>query len=158
LLAAPGAGAVAGSVLVTLRGDSPHRERLVLWTTLLYGILIMPFGISQSLPLSLTLGFALGALDAFGATVRQTVVQVLTPDLLRGRVTSLHQMFSMGAPSLGYVQIGITASLIGAGPALAAAGALVIATAGAVAYWWRSGAGTSLVMAPAGRDIPDRLD
>lgn len=141
LLAAPGAGAVTGAAIVTLMGDRGQRERWVLWGTVLYGLLIVPFGQSQWLAVSMALGFALGLLDAVGATIRQTMVQVLTPDPLRGRVTSIHQMFSMGAPSLGYVQIGITASVLGAGPALVLAGVLVMLCAGAVGLWWRRSSG-----------------
>jgi MFS family permease len=138
LLAAPGAGAVAGAAIVLFLGDRGQRERWVLWATIVYGLLLVPFGESQWLGVSMALGFALGLLDAVGATTRQTMVQVLTPDPLRGRVTSIHQMFSMGAPSLGYVQIGITASVLGTGPALIVAGILVVVCAAAIGFWWRA--------------------
>ncbi|MEK7217187.1 MAG: MFS transporter [Chloroflexota bacterium] len=138
LFAAPGVGAVIGSSAVVMMGESRRRGLLVLAGTLLYGLLVMPLGFSQSFLLSLLLAGGLGLFDAFGATVRQTSVQLATPDALRGRVTSVHQMFSMGAPSLGYVQIGVMASLVGEPAALALGGALCMVTAASVLLWWRS--------------------
>ena len=137
LFAAPGIGAVIGSGAVVLMGEGKRRGMLVLAGTLLYGLFVMPLGYSQSFLLSLLLAAGLGLFDAFGATVRQTSVQLATPDSLRGRVTSVHQMFSMGAPSLGYVQIGVVASLVGESAALALGGMLCLATAAVVMIWWR---------------------
>jgi len=137
LFAAPGLGAVVGSAAVVLMGERRRQGALVLAATLLYGLCVIPLGYSQWFLVSLALAGGLGLFDAFGATVRQTAVQLATPDVLRGRVTSVHQMFSMGAPSLGYVQIGIMAALIGEAAAMALGGALCLVTATGVLLWWR---------------------
>jgi hypothetical protein len=76
-------------------------------------------------------------------------VQVLTPDALRGRVSSAHQVFSFGGPSLGYLQIGIVASVIGAQAALLLGGALCCATVAAVGLWWRAAGVTNQTMETA---------
>lgn len=137
LFAAPGLGAVVGSGAVVLMGEHRRQGVLVLAATLLYGLCVIPLGYSQWFLLSLALAGGLGLFDAFGATVRQTAVQLATPDVLRGRVTSVHQMFSMGAPSLGYVQIGIMAAFIGEAAAMALGGTLCLVTAVVVLWWWR---------------------
>jgi MFS family permease len=137
LFAAPGLGAVVGSGAVVLLGERRRQGALVLAATLLYGLCVIPLGYSQWFLLSLALAGGLGLFDAFGAAVRQTAVQLATPDMLRGRVTSVHQMFSMGAPSLGYVQIGIMAALIGEAAAMALGGTLCLVTAVVVLWWWR---------------------
>ena len=137
LYAAPGVGAVAGAAFVMLLGNVNYKGRLVLITTAVYGLVCIPLGYSQWFLLSLALTAALGFLDCVGATVRQTTVQLLTPDALRGRVTSAHQAFSMGAPSLWYLQIGITASIFGAAASLALGGVSCLATVFVIAFWWR---------------------
>lgn len=128
---------MAGAALVVLLGNVRYKGALVLLTTAIYGLLCIPLGYSQLFILSLLITAGLGFTDSVGATVRQTTVQLLTPDELRGRVTSVHQAFSMGAPSLGYVQIGIMASLLGPAEALALGGVLCVLTVGLVALWWR---------------------
>lgn len=138
LLAAPGIGAVAGSLGITAVGDVPWKARLVMGASLAYGVVCLPLGYSPWFVASLVAVAFLGFCDALGATVRQTTVQVLTPDALRGRVSSAHQVFSMGGPALGYVQIGVVASVIGPQAALLAGGALCCATVAAVAAWWRA--------------------
>lgn len=138
LLAAPGVGSVLGSLFVTSLGQVSWRGRLVMGTSIVYGVCCLPLAYSPWFPASLVLGGVLGFCDAIGATVRQTTVQVLTPDELRGRVSSAHQVFTMGGPSLGYVQIGLVASLVGAQAALLAGGILCCIAVLAVGVWWRS--------------------
>jgi len=150
LLGAPGVGAMIGSLFITGLGDVPWKGKLVTATTCLFGLCAMPLGYSPWFPLSVLVTGVMGFCDAIGATVRQTTVQVLTPDALRGRVSSAHQVFSMGGPSLGYVQIGIVASVVGAQAALAIGGALCCATVVAVAWWWRA--------TNASFDLPDPED
>lgn len=144
LLGAPGIGALLGSLFITSLGDVPWKRRLVMGTSLVYGLCAMPLGYSPWFGVSLLLAGVLGVCDSVGATVRQTTVQVLTPDALRGRVSSAHQMFTMGGPSLGYLQIGVVASIIGAPAALLVGGALCCLTVAAVGAWWRAAGEVSL--------------
>jgi len=138
LLAAPGIGSVLGSLFITGLGQVAWRGRLVMIASVVYGLCCLPLAYSPWFPVSLLLGGVLGFCDAIGATVRQTTVQVLTPDPLRGRVSSAHQVFTMGGPSLGYVQIGLVASVIGAQAALLTGGVLSCIAVVAVAAWWRT--------------------
>lgn len=138
LLAAPGIGSVLGSLFITGLGQVAWRGRLVMGASIVYGLCCLPLAYSPWFPASLLLGGVLGFCDAIGATVRQTTVQVLTPDPLRGRVSSAHQVFTMGGPSLGYVQIGLVASVIGAQAALLVGGILSCIAVVAVGAWWRN--------------------
>lgn len=153
LYGAPGLGALIGAGSVMFLGNVSYKRRLVLASTALYGLMCIPLGYSQWFWLSFLIVAALGLLDSAGATVRHTTVQLLTPDALRGRVTSAHQAFSMGAPSLGYLQIGVTASVIGASGALALGSILCIATVVGMAFWWQQAAGSS--MGDAGQQSGD---
>jgi predicted MFS family arabinose efflux permease len=138
LLAAPGIGSVLGSLFITGLGQVAWRGRLVMGASIVYGLCCLPLAYSPWFPASLLLGGVLGFCDAIGATVRQTTVQVLTPDQLRGRVSSAHQVFTMGGPSLGYVQIGLVANVIGAQAALLVGGILSCIAVVAVGAWWRA--------------------
>lgn len=57
--------------------------------------------------------FSLGALDSVGETLRMTVIQLMTPDRLRGRAQSLVHVFVFGGPLIGQTQLGATAALLG---------------------------------------------
>jgi sugar phosphate permease len=137
LLSAPSAGSLAGATAVTLLANYRHRGQLIFYTTFAYGLLTIPLGYSQVFLLTLAIVVGLGFLDSMGATTRATNVQLYTPDHLRGRVTSMHLTVAGGGTSLGNAEIGIMASLIGIGHALALGGVLCMLTVLAVALWWR---------------------
>jgi predicted MFS family arabinose efflux permease len=131
LLAAPGVGSVLGSLFVTTLGQVAWRGRLVMGTSIIYGVCCLPLAYSPWFPVSLLLGGVLGFCDSIGATVRQTTVQVLTPDRLRG-------------------QIGLVASVIGAQAALLAGGILCCVAVLAVGVWWRSSSAAAMTMEAVG--------
>jgi hypothetical protein len=89
LLGAPAVGAIAGSLVVMTLGDPRSKARLIVTVTLLYTAGVVAFALSRSFMLSLAITFALGALDAVGETLRMTVIQLMTPDELRGRVQAV---------------------------------------------------------------------
>ena len=86
---------------------------LVLGATFVYGILLIIFGLSTSLIIGVVIITLLGATDAVGMTVRQAIVQLTSPDHLRGRAVSLHSVAAMTANNIGHFEIGITSELIG---------------------------------------------
>ena len=67
-----------------------------------------------------------GASDAVSMALRSTVRNLITPDNLRGRISATHSMFAMGGPQLGELRAGASASVIGAGPAVAVGGFLTV--------------------------------
>ena len=94
--------------------------------TMAYAIAAIGLGYAPTFALALVLAGALGLFDAITTTIRQAVVQLETPDRLRGRVTSLYQMSARGGPALGQAQLGALATALGAPLALAVGGALTL--------------------------------
>ncbi|MGH2560729.1 MAG: MFS transporter [Thermomicrobiales bacterium] len=122
LYAAPAAGAVIGSMLMSL-APLPRRPGAgVLAAIAVYGAAIAGFGLSTAFFLSLTLLAVSGAADAMSMALRHTIRNLLTPDELRGRVAATHSMFSMGGPQLGEFEAGLVAAAVGAGPSVAIGG------------------------------------
>ena len=83
-----------------------------------YALAAMLLGLAPTFGLAVLAAGALGVFDAITTTLRHAVVQLDTPDHLRGRVTSAYQMVSRGGPSLGQVQMGVLATALGAPLAL----------------------------------------
>ena len=133
LLGAPAVGALAGSAIAMMMGDPKRKARLIVAVTLLYAAALVAFALSRSFALSLAICFALGVLDAVGETLRMTVIQLATPDELRGRVQAVAFVFLIGGPFLGQAEIGFVATLLGATGALVLGGliggAIVLAAA-----------------------------
>ena len=111
LVAAPAAGALAGSLLVSIRPLPPRQGRVFLMSVAAYGAATVVFGFSRSFPLTLAALAATGFADAISTVIRQTLRQFITPDRLRGRMTSVNMIFFMGGPQLGELEAGFVASL-----------------------------------------------
>ena len=107
-------GAIAGSFLVVFLTKIKSKGKLVLAATMLYGILLILFGLSSGLFLGAIIISLLGAADGVGMTVRQAIVQLTCPDNLRGRAVSLHSVAAMTANNIGHFEIGVASDLIGA--------------------------------------------
>jgi predicted MFS family arabinose efflux permease len=113
LLGVPALGALVGSGIVMAVGNPKHKGKLIIWVTLLYTVGIIGFALSRSLALSLAIVFALGLVDAVGETLRETLVQVMTPDRMRGRVKSFDQVFMSAGSYMGSAQMGTAATFLG---------------------------------------------
>jgi MFS family permease len=123
LASAPSAGALLATYVVfRVAGRSSRLGRVALWSTIGYGLAVIGLGHSPSVALALLAGAFIGGFDAMATTIRQAVVQLETPDELRGRVTSLYQMASRGGPALGDTGIGALAGALGPVWALTAGG------------------------------------
>ena len=83
---------------------------VILWSVAVYGLATLMFGISRSFVVSLLLLAATGASDTVSMILRQTIRQVVTPDELRGRMTSVNMIFFMGGPQLGELEAGMVAN------------------------------------------------
>jgi MFS family permease len=129
LVAAPAVGALAGSLWTTWRPLSSRQGRLFLWAVAGYGAATVTFGLSRSFALTFAALAATGLADLVSTVIRQTIRQIVTPDALRGRMTSVNMIFFMGGPQLGEVEAGFVASLF----ASAAVGATVSVVSGGVA-------------------------
>lgn len=114
LAAAPAAGAIVGSAIVFRLRGYEHKGWLILGATTCYALGCMLLAQSVVFGLSLVAAAWIGLCDAMAATLRQVLVQMDTPDQLRGRVSSAYQMVSRGGPSLGAAQMGAVAGALGA--------------------------------------------
>jgi MFS family permease len=134
LNAAPGLGALAGS-LVTGRVSQVHRPgRAVAVCVVAWGIAITAFGLVPWLPAALALLAAAGAADVVSAVFRMMIVQQVTPDGMQGRVNSLIYAGIQGGPRLGDAEAGAAAAL--GGPQFAAWSGGVLSVLTAVVTCW----------------------
>ncbi len=107
---------------------------VILWSVAIYGLATLTFGLSRSFILSLLMLAATGASDTVSMILRQTIRQVVTPDELRGRMTSVNMIFFMGGPQLGELEAGLVAALFSA-PISVVTGGLGCLLAVAVTAW-----------------------
>lgn len=129
LAAAPSAGGLLGSALVFALIRRIPQGWVILGATAAYGLSVIGLVQTRIFPLALiAVGFA-GCFDVLGGTVRHGLVQLETPDELRGRVSSVHQMAARGGPSVGDAGMGALASVVGPIAALTFGGLFPIAVA-----------------------------
>ena len=131
---ATGAGAVLGSILtVSLSAYVKRQGLLLLVAGLVYGVALALFGLSAWLPLSLVLGVGLGLWQAVWSAMANTLVQLASPDAMRGRVISFHVLVTRGFDGFSQAQVGLLVSLMGPVPAVITAAALLCGSVLAVA-------------------------
>jgi MFS family permease len=126
LSAAPAAGAVLGAGTVYRLRNMKRKGALVLGATAAYGLAALGLGSSPAFALAVFFAGALGFFDALTVTVRHAVLQLETPDRLRGRVSSVYQMVARGGPALGQAQMGALATALGPPIALAVGAAITV--------------------------------
>ncbi|MEA3090198.1 MAG: hypothetical protein QOJ04_1540 [Caballeronia sp.] len=129
LRAAPAVGALAGSIYLA---HFPLRKRAgmaLFGGVIAFGIATIVFGLSRNLYVSLIALAALGASDVISVVVRMSLVQLQTPDDMRGRVGAINSLFIGTSNQLGEFESGMTAGLFGAVPAVLIGGVGTIAVA-----------------------------
>jgi MFS family permease len=114
LAAAPAAGAIVAGLVMARIGVLKKQGLTVIVSVGLFGAATIAFGLSRVFWFSLLMMAAIGAADAVSTILRQTIRQLVTPNKLRGRMTSINMIFFMGGPQLGEVEAGTIAALIGA--------------------------------------------
>lgn len=126
----PAAGAVMMAIVLAYRPLQRHAGLRMLQAVAVFGLAILVFGLSTSLPLSMACLFVTGAADMISVYVRQTFVQGETPDAMRGRVSAVNTVFIGASNELGEFESGTLAALIGAVPAVVLGGVATILVAG----------------------------
>jgi MFS family permease len=129
LNSAPAIGAVAMALWLTRNPPRQHVGRLFLGSVAGFGVATAVFGLSTHYALSFGALVVIGALDNVSVVVRQTIVQLWTPDGLRGRVSAVNRVFVSSSNELGAFESGALAALIGPVATVVAGG---IATVGIV--------------------------
>jgi MFS family permease len=128
LRAAPALGAVLVALWLGFRPIARNVGVKMLWAVAFYGLATLLFGLSTSFPLSLAMLALLGAADAISVFIRNSLVQLNTPDDKRGRVSSISGLAISASNELGEMQSGLAAALLGpvGAVALGGAGAIVV--------------------------------
>lgn len=135
LRAAPAAGTLLAAIFLVWRPLHRRAGLVMLAAMFGYGFSILVFGLSQVYWLSLLALCASGAFDMVSIFVREMLIQLRTPDAMRGRVNAINAVFNTGANELGDFRAGSFAALAGAVPAVAIGGLCSMAIA---ALWaWR---------------------
>jgi MFS family permease len=117
LRSAPAVGAMIVALLLARRPLSRRAGPRMLGCVALFGIFTILFAVSRSFPLSLAALLGLGAADMVSVVVRQTLVQINTPNEKRGRVSAVNSIFIGASNELGEFESGATAALLGTVPA-----------------------------------------
>ncbi len=123
LRSAPAVGALAMSVYLARRPLRRHVGRVMFAAVAVFGAATIVFGVSTSFTLSLSMLVILGAADAISVVIRHSLVQIETPDEMRGRVSAVNSMFIGTSNQLGEFESGLTAAWFGAVPAVVIGGA-----------------------------------
>lgn len=126
LRAAPFAGSVMMGLVLAHRPPMKRAGRNLIMAFIGFGLTIILFALSKNFFLSLFLLFLNGALDNISVIVRGTVLQLLTPDHLRGRVTSVNNIFIGSSNELGAFESGTAARLMGLVPSVIFGGCMTI--------------------------------
>ena len=134
LRAAPGVGAVSMALYLARYGIRDHAGRILFIFVALFGLFTMVFGLSTSVPLSIVALVVMGACDMVSVYIRETLLQLWTPDEVRGRVNAVNRVFIGASNELGEFRAGMVARLIGAVAAVALGGA---GTMGVAFFWSR---------------------
>lgn len=113
LRAAPAAGALLTSVVLTRWPLERRVGHTMLAAVALYGVCMVVFGLSTSFALSLAVLAISGGADMVSVVVRQTLVQIETPNAMRGRVSAVNSVFIGASNQLGEFESGATAALLG---------------------------------------------
>ncbi|MFO1048274.1 MAG: MFS transporter [Geminicoccaceae bacterium] len=132
----PAAGAVVMAVLLAHRPLERHTGRRMLLAVGVFGLATIVFGFSTSLYLSLACLVVLGAADMVSVYVRQTLVQLETPDAMRGRVAAVNAVFIGASNELGEFESGVVAAAVGPVAAVVLGGIGTVAVAALWARWF----------------------
>lgn len=144
LKAAPYVGAVVMSLVLAHRPPFARAGRALLWSVAGFGLCIIVFGLSRSFILSLAALFVSGALDNISVVIRHVLVQMRTPEELRGRVSAVNSVFIESSNELGAFESGLAAVLfqkvlgsavLGAVGSVVSGGIGTVLVVAAVAWW-----------------------
>jgi MFS family permease len=136
LLSAQSVGSALTAGLLSQVNQIRHQGKILLGAVVSYGIWTIVFGVSQWFWLSFLSLALMGASDTVSMVIRNTIRQLNTPDYIRGRMTSINQIFFLGGPQLGEMEAGLVAQLFGATIAVVTGGVGTILAVFGIARKW----------------------
>lgn len=134
--AAPGIGAFIMSLLIAYLPPMKHAGKTLLWCVTGFGAATIGFGLSHYLWLSLLMLFMTGLFDSVSMVVRHTLLQLVTPDTMRGRISAVNNIFIGTSNELGALESGLTAALFGPVISVVAGGVGTILVVLGVSWIW----------------------
>lgn len=136
LRAAPFIGAFLMALVLAHRPPFRRAGRALLLSVAGFGVATIVFGLSRWFPLSLAMLVLLGALDNISVVIRHVLVQVRTPDALRGRVSAVNSIFIESSNELGAFESGLVAKLFGPVVSVVSGGIGTILVVMGIAWKW----------------------
>jgi MFS family permease len=121
-------GSIVTMFLTTYIPINKNTGKKMLISVLIFGLSIIAFGLSSLFWVSVLALFLSGAADGISMVIRQTILQLKTPDDMRGRVSSVNSMFVGSSNELGAFESGLAAKLIGPAAAVVFGGTMTIIT------------------------------
>jgi MFS family permease len=135
LRAAPAIGALAITAVLTTSPLTRRVGGIMFASVACFGLATIVFALSTSFALSMVALAVLGAADAVSVVIRMTLVQLETPDEMRGRVNAVNSLFAGTSNQLGDFRAGVMAAWLGAIPAVLVGGVGILAV---VLIWMRA--------------------
>jgi MFS family permease len=136
LSSAQAIGAMFAAVVISQMHQIRRQGAVFLLAVVVFGVATILFGLSRGFIFSMLALIVVGAADTVSTIIRNTIRQLSTPDYIRGRMTSINQIFFQGGPQLGEVEAGAVAQLFGAPFAIISGGVGCIIAAVLIARKW----------------------
>ena len=111
--AAPGVGGLVMAIVIAYLPPMRRAGTTLLWCVAGFGLATIVFGLSRSFWLSLVMLFLTGVFDSVSVVIRHTIIQLLTPDEMRGRISAVNNIFIGTSNELGALESGLTAAFFG---------------------------------------------
>ena len=134
LRAAPSIGSVIFMAILSVHPPERHTGRILLLSVGGFGLATLGFAFSTNFILSIAMLVLVGAFDAISVVVRHTILQLHTPDDMRGRVSAANTMFISSSNEIGALESGVAARLMGAVPSVVFGGMMTLAIVTVVAF------------------------
>lgn len=134
--AAPAVGAVLIALVISQVKEIRRQGQIFLGSVIVFGLATIIFGATRSFIIAWLAIAVTGAADGVSTIIRNTIRQLQTPDHVRGRMTSVNQLFFQGGPQLGEIRAGVLAQLFGAPYAIISGGIGCIIGTIAIAWKW----------------------
>jgi MFS family permease len=136
LSAGQSVGAVTAALVVSQMQGIRRQGMVFLGAVVVFGLATIGFGFANSAAVAMAALILIGAADSVSTIIRNTIRQLQTPDYIRGRMTSVNQIFFMGGPQLGEVEAGLVAQFTSAPIAVISGGIGCILAVMVVSRLW----------------------
>lgn len=135
LRTAPAVGALLMAVILTIKPPAKRAGAALLWAVAAFGIFTIVFGLSTNYWLAFAALLLTGAFDNISVVVRQSVMQLVTPDEMRGRVSAVNSVFIGSSNEIGGYESGLAARLMGLVPSIVFGGCMTILVVFGIKKW-----------------------